>query len=318
MFGICSWSNLADPAIRLPTDHGWIDAVPQTLNDILDLFVLEDAGHGTFIGPQPRDGLERVRVYGGQVVAQAIAAAARTVSGRRVHSLHASFLRPGNPRTPLQYDVTALRDGRTFATRRVSVGQGGVVIMEALVSFVIDIDGDEFQQPMPAVPDPETLTAVEDQLSAHLTRTGAPDADEYVSLVRFRVVEMRYVDPPPRIAVDATAPAHAECRLWFRTRSEVPDDAVLRVCLLAYVSDWTILDPVQIAIGKTWQQLEKMASLDHAMWFHRPPEFADWLLYEQHAPTVIGGTGVGRGAIYNRNGALVCTVAQEGYVGRRL
>jgi acyl-CoA thioesterase-2 len=295
--------------------------VRQTLADILKLFVLEDIGHGSYVGPQPDDGPKRVRVYGGQVAGQAIAATARTVSGRRLHSLHVAFLRPGDPQIPLRYAVAVLREGRTFSTRRVTVSQDGVTVMEALVSFLEPIAGDDYQRPMSAVPAPESLAGLEDQLSCHL----ANGADDFVALARSRLVEMRYVDPPPRIAVDDAAPDEAVCRLWMRLVVEETDEAVgelrgdpvLAACLLAYVSDWTILDPVQVAIGKTWQNLEVMASLDHAMWFHRPVDFSDWVFYEQRSPSVAGGVGLGCGLIYNRDGTLVCTVNQEGFVGRR-
>ncbi|MET0701114.1 MAG: acyl-CoA thioesterase domain-containing protein [Mycobacterium sp.] len=285
----------------------------ESLKDILELFRLVDAGDGIFLGPQPAPAAERVRVYGGQVVGQAMMAAARTVATRPMHSLHVSFLRPGNPNAPLQYDVTSLREGRTFSTRRVSTSQGGVLVMEAMVSFIEPIDGDDYQQPMPAVAAPESLTPFADQLAPYA-------GEDYSTQVRHRVFEMRYIDNPPRVSVDGARPAEAVCRLWMRADEEVPpevhDDPLLANCLLAYVSDWTILDPVQIGIGKTWQSLEAMASLDHAMWFHRPVDFSDWLLYEQRSPSAVGGRGLGYGAIYNRTGALVCTVTQEGYLGR--
>jgi len=288
--------------------------VPQSLQDVLKLFAVEDVGGDTFIGPQPIDDVERVRVFGGQVVAQAMAAAARTMTGRHLHSLHVSFLRPGNPNVPLQYDVVSLREGRTFSTRRVTTRQGDIVVMEAHVSFIVPIDNDDYQQPMPLVPAPETLPNLEEQL--------APYIDEgYAELVRLRLFEMRYIDPPPRVAVDTGVPNEAVCRLWLRIESEPPpalvSDPLLAMCLLGYVSDWTILDPVQVGVGKTWQDMETMASLDHAMWFHRPVDFSDWLLYDQRSPSSIGGRGVGTGLIYNRNGELVCTVTQEGYLGRR-
>lgn len=285
--------------------------------DILELFNLQDAGDGCYLGPQPPHREKMVRVYGGQVAAQAIAAAARTVTGRRLHSLHVAFLRPGNPMTPLNYVVTTLREGRTFSTRRVSVNQDGVTVMEALVSFLEPIDGDDFQQIMPSVPGPETLPSVTDQLAAHLGDT----EEEYLGPMSTGLVDLRYVDPPPRISVDGPAPADAVCRLWLHLMDETPPqlltDPVLAACMLAYVSDWTILDPVQMAVGKTWQTLEHLASLDHAMWFHRPVDFSDWLLFEQRSPSVSGGVGLGTGAIYNRDGTMVCTVTQEGYVGRR-
>jgi acyl-CoA thioesterase-2 len=286
--------------------------VAESLNEILELFAVEDIGGGSYLGPQPTD-RERLRVFGGQVVAQAMMAAARTVPARRLHSLHVSFLRPGNPRSPLQYDVVTLREGRTFSTRRVSTSQGGVLIMEAHVSFIEVMGGDDYQQPMPDVPAPETLIPIADALSAYAD-------EEYSTLVRNRAFEMRYVDLPPRISVDGPPPSEAVCRLWLRAEDEVPvevhDDPLLANCLLAYVSDWSILDPVQIGVGKTWQTLDAMASLDHAMWFHRPPDFSDWLLYDQRSPSAVAGRGLGYGAIFNRTGELVCTVTQEGYLGR--
>lgn len=288
--------------------------MPQTLKDVLELFAVEDVGGGTYLGPQPVDDVERVRVFGGQVVAQAMAAAARTVPGRLLHSLHVSFLRPGNPNRPLEYDVVSLRQGRTFSTRRVTTRQGEVVVMEAMVSFIEPIDNGDYHQPMPLVAAPESLPSLEEQL--------APYIDEgYAELVRLRLFEMRYIDPPPRVAVDAGVPDEAVCRLWLRVESAPPPqlltDPLLATCLLGYVSDWTILDPVQVGVGKTWQNMETMASLDHAMWFHRPVDFSDWLLYDQRAPSAIGGRGLGTGLIYNRSGELVCTVTQEGYLGRR-
>ena len=285
----------------------------EALRDILELFAVEDVGGGSFLAPQPDD-RDRVRVYGGQVVAQAMMAAARTASTRQIHSLHVSFLRPGNPHAPLRYDVTSLREGRTFSTRRVSASQGETLIMEAMVSFIEKIDGDDYQQPMPDVPAPETLMPIAAALSAYAD-------EEYSTLVRNRAFEMRYVDLPPRISVDGPPPSEAVCRLWLRAEDEVPvevyDDPLLANCLLAYVSDWSILDPVQIGVGKTWQTLDAMASLDHAMWFHRPVDFSDWLLYDQRSPSAVAGRGLGYGAIFNRTGELVCTVTQEGYLGRR-
>lgn len=286
----------------------------QSLQDVLTLFDVEEVGDGSYLGSQPVDDVPRVRVFGGQVVAQAMAAAARTVSGRHLHSLHTTFLRPGNPHLALEYHVTSLREGRTFSTRRVTTRQGEVVVMEALVSFIEPIDNGDYQQPMPLVAAPESLPSLEEQL--------APYIDEgYAELVRMRLFEMRYIDPPPRVAVDAGVPDEAVCRVWFRVESTPPPellaDPMLAMCLLGYVSDWTILDPVQVGVGKTWQDMETMASLDHAMWFHRPVDFSDWLLYDQRAPSAIGGRGLATGLIYNRNGELVCTVTQEGYLGRR-
>lgn len=172
----------------------------EKLSNVLDLLKVEDLGDGAFLGAQPRDDRKRERVYGGQVAGQAIAAAARTTS-RRPHSMHLSFLRPGDTEIPLRYEVVSLREGRTFSTRRVTATQDGVVVMEAMASFIIDIDGDEYQQPMPDVPDPESLTPLDEQLREYL-----PPDDKYLEMVKFRVAEMRYIDLPPRLAVDAAPP----------------------------------------------------------------------------------------------------------------
>ena len=289
--------------------------VQRDLSEILSLFDLQDAGDGGFLGPQP-DHPGLFRVYGGQVAAQAIAAAARTVTGRRLHSLHVAFLRPGDPTAPLHYGVATLREGRTFSTRRVTVSQQGRPIMEALVSFLEPIDGDDFQQVMSPGPQPEGLPSLPEQLREHLG-SGIRD---YLGPVQLGIVELRYIDPPPRIAIDAPPPEEALCRLWIRLVGEMPqqvlDDPVTAACMLAYISDWTVLDPVQVAIGKTWHEMASMASLDHAIWFHRPADFSDWLRYDQRSPNVSGGVGLGIGSIYHRDGTLVATVTQEGFIGR--
>lgn len=289
--------------------------MPSSLPEILELLTLRSDGACDFIGDQPADGLDRLRVYGGQVAAQAVMAAAHTVTGRALHSLHVSFLRPGDPAAPLRYEVVELREGRTFSTRRVTAHQGAKVVMEALTSFAEDVDGTDYQQPMPDVPAPDTLPLLQKQL--------APYTDQdYTSLNRFRIVEMRYIDPPPRVAMDRDPQPHAACRLWLRFADAIPTavqtDQILNAALLAYVSDWTILDPVQVAVGKTWKHLATMASLDHAMWFHRRADFTDWLLYDQHSVSAARGRGLGSGAIYNRDGSLVCSVTQEGFLGRPL
>ena len=289
----------------------------RNLADILALFDMHDAGDGSFDGPQP-DATGLQRVYGGQVAAQAIAAAARTVSGRRLHSLHVAFLRPGDPGRPLRYGVATLREGRTFSTRRVTVSQDAVTLMEALVSFLEPIDSYDYQQPMSAAPEPDSLPGLHDQLRAAL----GDEVDDYLGPMRLGLVDLRYIDVPPRLAVGVPPPADAVCRLWLRLTDELPEalvqDPVLGACMLAYVSDWTILDPVQVAVANTWQTMENMASLDHAMWFHRPVDFSDWLRYDQRSTSVSGGVGLGTGAIYNRDGSLVATVTQEGFVGRRV
>ncbi|MFZ0833345.1 MAG: acyl-CoA thioesterase domain-containing protein [Mycobacterium sp.] len=280
----------------------------ETLTDILALLALEPAGPDAFDGRQPDDA-GSVRVFGGQVAAQALMAAGRTAAGRVPHSLHLYFLRPGDPREPLRYNVACLRDGGTFSARSVAVTQGdGRVILEALASFTDGLDGIDYHQSIPDVPAPETLPPMEIQLADY--------ADELDGFwVRPRGVSMRYVDPPPLLAVNLPGPLGPATRLWFRADGDVPADPLIAFSLLAYISDWSILDPV-LYMTRRPPVAHSIASLDHAMWFHRPPDFSDWLLYDQHSPSGIGARGLSNGAIYNRAGQLVCTVVQEGYLGR--
>ena len=281
----------------------------ETLTDILELLVLEPAGSHVFVGPQADDGRNR-RVFGGQVAAQALMAAGRTAPDRAPHSLHLYFLRPGDPRAPLRYTVTTLRDGNTFSARAVMVTQGDDrVILEALASFTEPVDVVDYQQPMPDVPAPETLLPMEVQLADY--------ADRHDGFwVQPRPVSMRYVDPPPLMAADMAEPLRPLTRLWFRADGDLPSDPLTASALLAYISDWSILDPVLYATRRP-PVSHSIASLDHAMWFHRPPDFSDWLLYHQHSPSGVGARGLSTGEIYNRSGQLVCTVVQEGYLGRK-
>jgi acyl-CoA thioesterase-2 len=285
-----------------------IGRVAATLTDILALLDLEPVGPNVFEGPQPDD-RRNVRVFGGQVAAQALMAAGRTAANRAPHSLHLYFLRPGDPRAPLRYTVTRLRDGGTFSARSVAVTQGDDrVILEVLASFTDGLDGIDYQQSIPDAPAPETLPPMEIQLADY--------ADELDGFwVRPRGVSMRYVDPPPLLAAGLPEPPGAATRLWFRADGDVPSDPSTASALLAYISDWSILDPV-LYMTRRPPVANSIASLDHAMWFHRPPDFSDWLLYDQHSPSGIGARGLSNGAIYNRAGQLVCTVVQEGYLGR--
>lgn len=280
----------------------------QTLTDILQLLTLEPVGTDAFDGPQPDDG-RNTRVFGGQVAAQALVAAGRTAADRAPHSLHLYFLRPGDPRAPLRYTVTALRDGGTFSARAVTVTQDDDrVILEALASFTESVDVVDYQQQMPDVPSPETLLPMEIQLADY--------ADQFDGFwVQPRAVSMRYVDPPPLLAADLPEPPGPVSRMWLRVDGDVPDDPLTASALLAYVSDWSILDPVLYATRRP-PIAHSIASLDHAMWFHRPPDFSDWLLYDQRSPSGVGARGLSTGAMYNRAGQLVCTVVQEGYLGR--
>ncbi|MFF2109376.1 acyl-CoA thioesterase [Rhodococcus koreensis] len=278
-----------------------------TVAEVLDLLSLAEISPRTFRGAQPVE--DRQRVFGGQVAAQALMAAGRTAPGRLPHSLHGYFLRPGDPVAPLIYTVDCLRDGGSFSTRKVAAAQNGIVIFEAMVSFSARISGIDYQQQMPSVPLPDSLIRIEEQL--------APYADEYDGWwVRRRPFDMRYVNAPPRVAVDSDIAPPPRSRLWLRPDGVIPKDPMLSSCLITFVSDLTLLDSVMLQARKTSRGPGIVASLDHAIWFHRPANFADWLLYDQHSPNATGGRGLASGRIYNRSGALVASIMQEGYLGR--
>jgi acyl-CoA thioesterase-2 len=282
--------------------------VGETLTDILRLLELEPIGPDVFDGPQP-GGPNSGRIFGGQVAAQALVAAGLTAAGRPPHSLHLYFLRMGDPQAPLRYSVTALRDGRTFSARAVQVTQNDDrVILEALASFTEPVGAMDYQTPMPDVPAPEALPPMDVHLADYSDHMGG-------YWVQPRAVDMRYVEPHPLMAADLPDAPGPVGRVWLRANGEVPDDPLIANALLAYISDWTILDPV-LYVTRRRPEPGSIASLDHAMWFHRSPDFSDWLLYEEHSISGIGARGLSNGAIYNRTGQLVCTVVQEGYLGR--
>jgi acyl-CoA thioesterase-2 len=281
-------------------------ALPRLLG-LLDLEAIEE---NLFRGLSPPEPVQRV--FGGQVLAQALMAAARTVDGTRLcHSFHAYFLRPGDPKVPILYQVDRSRDGASFTARRVVAIQHGAQIFTLAASFQKNEPGFEHQAQMPVVPDPETL---EDDRQVLLRQPDlAPAARAWLS--RERAFETRSVlgrgpsgpsgDRPARAALD---------HIWLRTRGSLPDDPVLQRALLAFVSDMSLLDTALLPHGKSIFSDVKVASLDHAMWFHRPFRADDWLLYVQDSPSASGARGFNRGAIYTREGGLVASVAQEGLI----
>ncbi|QSE92063.1 acyl-CoA thioesterase II [Rhodococcus pseudokoreensis] len=278
-----------------------------TVAEVVGPLTLEEIAPHTFRGPQPDE--DRQRVFGGQVAAQALMAASHTVQGRVPHSLHGYFLRPGNPTVPIVYTVDCLRDGGAFSARRITATQDGTAVFEALVSFSAHISGIDYQEQMPAVPQPDSLVRIEAQL--------APYADEYDGWwIRRRPFDMRYVNAPPRVALDLDVAPPPQSRLWLRPDGEVPNDPIVNSCLLTFVSDLTLLDSVMLPARKTSRGPGIVASLDHAIWFHRSANFSDWLLYEQNSPNGTCGRGLASGRIFNRSGALVATVMQEGYLGK--
>jgi acyl-CoA thioesterase-2 len=260
-------------------------ATPTPLDTLIELLDLERIEDNIFRGTQPNE--ERQRVFGGQVAGQALVAAGRTVADdRHVHSLHAYFLRPGDPTVPIVYDVDRIRDGRSFTTRRVVAIQHGRAIFNLAASFQVAEPGVEHQMPMPAVPDPEEL----------------PELDWPWQ----RGIELRFVPGQRDQPVQ---------RLWMRANGTLPDDPLLHVCVVAYASDMTLLDPVVLAHRLDWENPDLMvASLDHAMWFHQPFRADEWLLYDQESPAAGGARGLGVGRIFRRDGALAVSVVQEGLI----
>ncbi|MEU3755974.1 acyl-CoA thioesterase II [Streptomyces olivoreticuli] len=254
------------------------------------------------------------RVFGGQVAAQALVAAGRTVPEDRLpHSLHSYFLRPGDPEVPIVYSVDRIRDGRSFTTRRVVAVQHGRPIFHLSASFQTHEEGLEHQEPMPAAPDPLSLPTAAEMLPRHAHRFADPQLLDRLLDAR-AAVDLRYADEPPFAKVGE--PREAKSQVWFRTNGKLADDPLLHICLATYVSDMTLLDSVLLAHGRGgWAVGDVVgASLDHAMWFHRPFRADEWLLYDQESPSASGGRALARGRIFTESGALAVSVIQEGLV----
>ncbi|MFC8272409.1 acyl-CoA thioesterase [Streptomyces sp. NPDC057271] len=278
------------------------------LDDLLDLLDLERIEQDIFRG-RSRPSIVP-RVFGGQVAAQALVAAGRTVPGDRLaHSLHAYFLRAGDPGAPIVYNVDRIRDGRSFTTRRVVAVQHGQPIFHLSASFQTYEEGLDHQYDMPAAPDPESLPTPAEMLPRHLPREVAD------RLIEARAaVDLRYAEVPPWGSVGQ--PREPRSQVWFRTNGKLADDPLLHVVLATYVSDMTLLDSVLLAHGRGgWAVGDVVgASLDHAMWFHRPFRADEWLLYDQESPSSSGGRGLGQARIYTQDGRLAISVIQEGVV----
>ena len=282
------------------------------LAELLDQLALERIEHTLFRG-QSQD-LGWGRVYGGQVLGQALSAAEQTVSeDRAVHSLHAYFLRPGDVAAPIVYQVDPIRDGRSFTTRRVVATQHGKAIFNMSASFQGAEGGLEHADPAPlGVPAPEHVLN-ERQLGA-LVRDAMPPG--IAARVDFdKPIEIRPIDPVNILAPRARPPHRAA---WFRANGPLPDDQRLHQYLLAYASDFHFLTTSLQPHAITWMTGGiQMASLDHAMWFHRPFRFDDWLLYAVDSPSASGGRGLVRGRFFTRDGVLVASTMQEGLIRDR-
>lgn len=288
-----------------------VDGVPRgqpVLDGLVTLLDLEALEVNLFRGVSPPH--SPTRVFGGQVAGQALVAAGRTVpADRAVHSLHAYFIRPGDPAVPIVYQVERVRDGRSFTTRRVLAIQHGEAIFALSASFQLAQEGLEHADPMPAgVPDPETLP----DLGTRIRDLGE-DAGFFATLPR--PIDLRYVTEPVWSS-RRTGPTSEPVRVWMRADGALPDGELLHVCLLTYASDLTLLNSILVRHHAEDVPLAGLqrASLDHAMWFHRPFRADEWLLYECYSPTASGSRGLAQGRFFTRDGRHVATTVQEGLV----
>ncbi len=273
------------------------------VNALIDLLDLEPIEVNIFRGVNPDE--ERQRIFGGQVAGQALVAAARTVDDdRAVHSLHAYFLRPGDPNVPVLYEVDRIRDGRSFTTRRVAAIQHGRAIFHMSASFHIAEPGFDHLDTMPDVPEPDGLPTRQERFAAAgIEDTYGPSA-----------LDVRYITNDPFNRREALPPTQ---RVWFRANGDLPDGQVLHTCLLTYASDMTLLDTTLLPHGSgATDRSVMMASLDHAMWFHGPFRADEWLLYDQHTPAASGARGLATGRVFTQHGRLVANVVQEGLIRR--
>jgi acyl-CoA thioesterase-2 len=281
--------------------------VPSALDGLLELLDLEELEVNVFRGRSPQD--NRQRVFGGQVAGQALVAAGRTVERGTTHSLHAYFMRPGDPSTPILYLVDRIRDGRSFTTRRVTGIQHGQAIFALSASFQPEERGPEHQTPMPAAPDPESLPSYADWIAPRLE--GLPAAVR-TWFARDRPIEVRPVEPMDPFHPEPRPPRQL---VWIRANGRLPDTLLVHQCVVAYASDLTLLDTATLPHAIAWNDPHyMMASLDHAMWFHRPFRADDWLLYAQVSPAAHGARGFTLAHLYTRTGTLVVSVAQEGLI----
>jgi acyl-CoA thioesterase-2 len=281
------------------------------VDDLLAILDLEQIEVNLFRGRSPQSRWQRV--FGGQVIGQALVAASRTVEpGRPPHSLHAYFLLGGDPKVPIIYEVDRIRDGKSFTTRRVVAIQHGHAIFSMSASFHAAESGFSHQVTMPDVPLPEQLPGGRELPAALLANV--PEA-----IRRFfeqeRPVELRPVEFERYLGKTSE---DGRFNIWIRTTGPLPDDVAIHQCVLAYASDMMLLDSALVRHGRTvFDKRIMAASLDHALWFHRPFRADEWLLYAQDSPSASGALGLSRGLIFTRDGTLVASVAQEGLVRER-
>lgn len=276
-----------------------------TLADVINTLDVERIDDHHFVAIQLDN--TNHHIAGGHIAAQALMAASRTAPGRRPHSVHVYYVRAGDARKAVDVHVDAARDGGALSTRKITARQDDQILLEALASFNDPFDSLDYQQPMPDVTDPDSLAPVQEQLAAYADELDGHWAEP-------RPFDLRYVDPPPRLAVDLAAPS-PRLRMWWRANGSVPDDEVLHSCLLAYLSGITMVEPA-LVMRRATPVSTFNALIDHALWFHRPVDPTDWVLSDQITTSGVSGRGLTTSTMYNRNGEMVCVATQELYFGR--
>ncbi|HWM47574.1 MAG TPA: acyl-CoA thioesterase II [Xanthobacteraceae bacterium] len=282
------------------------------VSDLLQILDLEPLEHNLFRGRSPQTSWQRV--FGGQVIGQALVAACRTVdvASRPPHSLHAYFLLGGDPKVPIIYEVDRIRDGKSFTTRTVKAIQHGRAIFTMSVSFHVPEPGFSHQARMPEVPPPERLPS-EDEIRKTILPTMPEPVRRFFE--RERPIELRPVEYERYLGKRID---EGRFNIWIRCTGRLPDDPAIHQCVLAYASDMALLDASLIPHGHSvFDRRIMAASLDHALWFHRPFRADEWLLYAQESPSSSGARGFSRGLIFAANGTLVASVAQEGLIRER-
>ncbi|MGH9020707.1 MAG: acyl-CoA thioesterase [Acidimicrobiales bacterium] len=273
----------------------------EALDFLVTLLDLETIEVNTYRGRHPEEARERT--FGGQVAAQALMAAGRTVEARRVHSLHSYFLRPGDPRVPILYEVDRIRDGKSFTTRRVVAIQHGRAIYNMQASFHNDEESLDHQIAMPVVPGPDSVRPLYERVKEEWG-----DVDEWFK--RLHPIDQRFLGELPWSPNRDLEPRR---QLWIRADGELPDDPLLHACVVTYASDMSLFDAILAPHRVRWDDGSFMgASLDHCMWFHRPVRADEWLLYDTESPIAHGARGLARGFLFTQGGDLVVSMVQEG------
>jgi acyl-CoA thioesterase-2 len=284
--------------------------MPLSAADLVALLDVEPTGPDRFVARSPIGGWSRI--YGGQVIAQSLVAASRTVVGRALHSLHAYFLLAGDPGEPILLDVERLRDGRSFSTRRVVARQRDAAIFILSASYQVAEPGLEHQASMPPAPPPEKSVDFARAIAAlgEGARTRLQALNDRIQPIEFRPIDLaRYAPLPPG------AKREPRQSVWIRINGPLPDDPAIHTAALAYLSDMTLIDTALVAHGQAiFDGRTQTASLDHALWLHRPCRADDWLLYVQDSPSAQGARGLTRGELFTRDGVLAASVAQEGLI----